>query len=119
MLGSVSPIVLNRLNRNRSPGMLRPTRPAVFIAVLNTWPDAPASRVRSRSKNAAPAPGGDEAGMRGLIAGHCTPDDHGRRHDIEGGTRACLPGHAHPARPAEPHRKTGKVPLGGSGTSQP
>src|SRR3954452_4007034 len=34
--------------------MLRLTRPAVRIAELKTSPDAPDSRVRSRSKNAAP-----------------------------------------------------------------
>ena len=53
--GSVSPMGLNRRYTNRSPGRLRDVNPAAFIAAENASPDAPASSVRSRSKNAAPA----------------------------------------------------------------
>src|SRR4029453_4153450 len=64
MLGHVSPIVLNTLKSKRSPGIDRFTSPAVFIAPLNTSPEAPDSSVRSRSKNAAPrcGVGGGRAG---------------------------------------------------------
>ena len=71
MLGNVSPMVLNKLNSSFSPGIVRETKPAAFIAELNTSPDAPANSVRSRSKNAAPRDSLDvaECGcLLGLIA---------------------------------------------------
>ena len=52
--GSVSPMRLNSPYSKRSPGRPRDMNPAAFIAAENTSPEAPASSVRSRSKNAAP-----------------------------------------------------------------
>ena len=91
--GSVSPTVLNSENRKRSPGIVRLTRPAERIASLNTSPLAPRSRVRSRSKNAAP-----------FIAG--TPRSHGKIGRSHGRVVA----------PAS-HRKTGNAPMGDRGVS--
>jgi len=56
MDGNVSPMVLKTRKSMASPGIDRLTRPAAFIAAENTSPDAPDSKVRSRSKNAAPLP---------------------------------------------------------------
>ena len=52
--GNVSPIVLNTVYSNFSPGIDRPTNPDSRMASEYTDPDAPASSVRSKSKNAAP-----------------------------------------------------------------
>src|SRR3954454_8108522 len=89
MDGNVSPMVLKTRKSMASPGIDRLTRPAAFIAAENTSPDAPDSKVRSRSKNAAPLP---------LIDETLRPSTN------------CSIRH----RP-----KTGETPLGGSGVSQP
>ena len=57
--GNVSPIVLNTVYSNFSPGIDRPTNPESRMASEYTDPDAPASSVRSKSKNAAPTTVGD------------------------------------------------------------